>query len=42
MSHLGRPDGKRVEKDSLSTIVPTVEKELGSKVLNKISIRKIG
>jgi len=30
MSHLGRPDGRRVEKDSLSTIVSTVEKELGS------------
>lgn len=33
MSHLGRPDGKRVEKDSLKPIVPELEKLLGKKVI---------
>jgi phosphoglycerate kinase len=32
MSHLGRPDGKRVEKYSLKPIVPELEKLLGKKV----------
>ncbi|MCJ1284749.1 phosphoglycerate kinase [Xylographa opegraphella] len=33
MSHLGRPDGKRVEKYSLKPIVPELEKLLGKKVI---------
>jgi len=32
MSHLGRPDGKRVEKYSLKPVVPEVEKALGKPV----------
>lgn len=32
MSHLGRPDGKRVEKYSLKPVVPEVEKQLGKSV----------
>ena len=32
MSHLGRPDGKKVEKYSLKPIVPELEKLLGKKV----------
>jgi len=32
MSHLGRPDGKRVEKYSLKPIVPELRKLLGKKV----------
>lgn len=32
MSHLGRPDGKRVDKYSLKPVVPEVEKQLGKKV----------
>ncbi|MCJ1400168.1 phosphoglycerate kinase [Xylographa trunciseda] len=33
MSHLGRPDGKKVEKYSLKPIVPELEKLLGKKVI---------
>ena len=33
MSHLGRPDGKRVDKYSLKPIVPELEKLLGKKVI---------
>ncbi|MCJ1319665.1 phosphoglycerate kinase [Xylographa vitiligo] len=33
MSHLGRPDGKRIEKYSLKPIVPELEKLLGKKVI---------
>lgn len=33
MSHLGRPDGKVVEKYSLKPIVPELEKLLGKKVI---------
>ncbi|MCJ1475963.1 phosphoglycerate kinase [Lambiella insularis] len=33
MSHLGRPDGKKVEKYSLKPIVPELEKLLGKKVV---------
>jgi phosphoglycerate kinase len=33
MSHLGRPDGKIVEKYSLKPIVPELEKLLGKKVI---------
>lgn len=33
MSHLGRPDGKRVEKYSLKPIVPELEKLLSKKVI---------
>ena len=32
MSHLGRPDGFRVEKHSLRPVLSTLEKELGNKV----------
>lgn len=32
MSHLGRPDGKRVEKYSLKPVVLEVEKQLGKSV----------
>lgn len=32
MSHLGRPDGQRVEKYSLKPVVPVLEKQLGKKV----------
>lgn len=32
MSHLGRPDGRKVEKHSLKPIVPELEKLLGRKV----------
>lgn len=32
MSHLGRPDGKRVAKYSLKPVVPEVEKQLGKSV----------
>jgi phosphoglycerate kinase len=32
MSHLGRPDGKRVDKHSLKPIVPKLEQLLGTKV----------
>ena len=32
MSHLGRPDGNRVEKHSLRPVLSTLEKELGNKV----------
>ena len=32
MSHLGRPDGKKVDKYSLKPIVPELEKLLGKKV----------
>ena len=33
MSHLGRPDGKRVEKYSMKPVVPELEKLLGKKVV---------
>jgi phosphoglycerate kinase len=33
MSHLGRPDGKKNDKFSLSPVAPELEKLLGSKVL---------
>lgn len=33
MSHLGRPDGKKVEKYSMKPIVPELEKLLGKKVI---------
>lgn len=33
MSHLGRPDGKRVEKYSLKPVVPELEKQLGKKII---------
>ena len=33
MSHLGRPDGKKVEKYSLKPIVPELEKLLDKKVI---------
>ncbi|KAI9873266.1 MAG: phosphoglycerate kinase, partial [Pleopsidium flavum] len=33
MSHLGRPDGKKVEKYSLKPVVPELEKLLGKKVI---------
>ncbi|MCJ1298217.1 phosphoglycerate kinase [Hypocenomyce scalaris] len=33
MSHLGRPDGKKVEKYSLKPIAPELEKLLGKKVI---------
>lgn len=32
MSHLGRPDGQRVDKYSLKPVVPELEKQLGKKV----------
>lgn len=32
MSHMGRPDGKRVEKDSLKIVIPKLEELLGTKV----------
>nr|CAI39025.1 phosphoglycerate kinase, putative [Paramecium tetraurelia] len=32
MSHMGRPDGKRVEKDSLKIVVPKLEELLGTKI----------
>jgi phosphoglycerate kinase len=32
MSHMGRPDGQKMEKYSLKQVVPTLEKELGMKV----------
>ncbi|CAD8097588.1 unnamed protein product [Paramecium primaurelia] len=32
MSHMGRPDGKRVDKDSLKIVVPKLEELLGTKV----------
>ena len=32
MSHLGRPDGKPNDKDSLKPVVPELEKQLGRKV----------
>ena len=32
MSHLGRPDGKKVEKYSMKPIAPELEKLLGKKV----------
>lgn len=32
MSHLGRPDGKRVEKHSLKPVLPALEDYLGQKV----------
>ena len=32
MSHLGRPDGKKVDKYSMKPIVPELEKLLGKKV----------
>lgn len=32
ISHLGRPDGKRVEKHSLRPVLATLEKHLGNKV----------
>ena len=33
MSHLGRPDGKKVEKYSLTAVVPELEKLLGKSVI---------
>ena len=33
MSHLGRPDGKKVEKYSMKPVVPELEKLLGKKVI---------
>lgn len=33
MSHLGRPDGKRVEKYSLKPVVPELEKQLGKSAI---------
>ena len=33
MSHLGRPDGKKVEKYSLKPVVPELEKLLDKKVI---------
>ena len=33
MSHLGRPDGKRVEKYSMKPVIPELEKLLGYKVM---------
>lgn len=33
ISHLGRPDGKKSEKDSLKPVVPVLEKEAGHKVI---------
>lgn len=33
MSHLGRPDGKKVEKYSMKPIVPELEKLLGTSVI---------
>lgn len=33
MSHLGRPDGKKIEKYSLKPVVPELEKLLGKKVV---------
>lgn len=32
MSHLGRPDGKKVNKFSLRSVVPELEKQLGRQV----------
>ena len=32
MSHLGRPDGKKIEKYSLKHVIPAVEKVLGKKI----------
>lgn len=32
MSHLGRPDGKRVDKYSLKPVVPELEQLLGTAV----------
>lgn len=32
MSHLGRPDGKKVDKYSLKSVVPELEKQLGKDV----------
>lgn len=33
MSHLGRPDGKVIEKYSLKPVVPELEKLLGKKII---------
>jgi len=33
MSHLGRPDGQRIEKDSLLPCVSVLEELLGKKVI---------
>lgn len=33
MSHLGRPDGNRVEKHSMKPVLPKLEELLGTKVL---------